>query len=132
MRRLLGSALALAAAAAVAAIAAQSIPAPSRDYPLTAVMSPSAAADQSVARGAIDYVFFCAECHGANGQGNSAKGVPQLAGLHAADLTRQLTALSPSARARHAPLLKRMDHQDLVGIADYLASLAPPPAIAGQ
>ncbi len=95
-------------------------------------MAAASDADQSIARGAIAYVFYCAECHGANGQANPAKGIPQLAGLRVADLMRQLSALSAKAPDRHAQLLARMDQRDLAGIADYLASLAPPPASAIQ
>jgi cytochrome c553 len=126
MRRLLYSALALAAAAS----AAQPVAAPPSAYPPAVMTAPAGDADQSLARGAIAYVFFCAECHGANGQGNPAKGIPQLAGLRVADLMRQLSALSANAPNNHAQLLSHMDHRDLAGIADYLASLAPPPASA--
>jgi cytochrome c553 len=153
VRRLLCSALALAAGASAAQptplptgvqyagrpaqhrslLADPASPAAARSDDQSVVTAPAAGpTDQSIARGAIAYVFFCADCHGANGHGSSASGIPQLAGLRAADLMRQLSALSTSAPNQHARLLARLDHQDLIAIADYLASFAPPPPSAVQ
>ncbi len=94
----------------------------------SAANDPNDAANSSIARGAIAYVFFCADCHGANGQGDQTKGVPQLAGAPAADLARRLAQLSTAAadRSVHVNLLGKLDRKDIQAVADYLASLAAP------
>jgi cytochrome c553 len=98
----------------------------------SAANDPNDAANSSIARGAIAYVFFCADCHGANGQGDQTKGVPQLAGMPAADLAQRLAQLStaPADRSAHVSLLGKLDRKDIQAVADYLATLAAPPAVA--
>jgi len=114
---------ALALAAGLAACATRSI------------AGQAAPADQLVARGALSYTFYCADCHGGNGAGDAAKHVPQLAGRSAASLVRDISALQDAARAsrgqatnQHARVLSRLNSEQIEAIADYLASLAPPPS----
>ena len=101
----------------------------------TLVAAQTRTADQLVARGALSYTFYCADCHGGNGAGDAAKHVPQLAGRSAASLVRDISALQDAARAsrgqatnQHARVLSRLNSEQIEAIADYLASLAPPPS----
>ncbi|HUN73395.1 MAG TPA: c-type cytochrome [Steroidobacteraceae bacterium] len=101
----------------------------------TLVAAQTRTADQLVARGALSYTFYCADCHGGNGAGDAAKHVPELAGRSAASLVRDISALQDAARAsrgqatnRHARVLSRLNSEQIEAIADYLASLAPPPS----
>jgi cytochrome c553 len=116
---------------------------PLRDPPSTTAPSDptfSVAMDQdtdsnpSKARAAIDYVYLCADCHGAGGGGNAAIGVPQLAGRPARDLKQRLAQLSAHHGATgwpdHARVLGQLSQEDIEAIADYLATLVPPPPIA--
>jgi len=100
---------------------------------------PSSAADMppsnpSKARAAIDYVYLCADCHGGIGEGNAAQGVPPLAGQPARDLKQHLAQLSAHHGATgwpdHTRLFDKLSQEDLEAIADYLATLVRPPAIA--
>lgn len=80
------------------------------------------------------YGRLCASCHGRSGQGNGASGVPQLAGQHFEYLRRQIyNAIDgerPGLAASHIRLLKRLQPDDIDGVADYLARL--PPRRSGQ
>jgi cytochrome c553 len=124
MCRLTWGALALAAVLALSAAA----------RPIAAQSSPGA---QLTARGAVSYALYCAACHGGNGGGNPASHAPELAGRAAAALARQLSELRHAARAAgvqgkrpHANALAQLNAEDIEGIAEYLASLAPPPPAA--
>ncbi len=92
--------------------------------------------DQLVARGALNYTFYCSSCHGGNGEGNAARHVPQLASRDAASLVREISSLRDAARtgspgtARHARVLAQLKTRQIQGIAEYLAGLAPPPSAA--
>jgi cytochrome c553 len=113
----------LALAHIVAVCAAHAVAAQSRD------------SDQLTAHGAISYVFYCAACHGGNGGGDALHHVPPLAGRAAAALVRQITALKDAAGpggsgGNHARSLAALNAAQIEGIADYLASLVPPPSAA--
>jgi len=102
----------------------------------TLVAAQTRTGDQ-LAQGALSYTFYCADCHGGNGAGDAAKHVPQLAGRSAASLVRDISALQDAARPtrgratdRHARVLSRLHSEQIKAIADYLASLAPPPSFA--
>lgn len=75
--------------------------------------------------GARVYLDRCADCHGATGQGSAARGVPRLAGQHAAYLQRQvLDAVEgrrPLLRATHGAMFSRLSADSLDGLTDYLA-----------
>jgi cytochrome c553 len=101
------------------------------------VTAQTSTGDQLIARGALSYAFYCAACHGGNGGGSPVAHVPQLAGRNAAWLARQIAALRDAPRtgrsqatANHARVLGQLSAAQIEGIAEYLASLAPPPSVA--
>jgi cytochrome c553 len=77
----------------------------------------------------------CAACHGAHGEGNSAQGTPNIAGLDAAYIERQLRDFSAGRRGgdakdtygarMRAAAQALADTQAQRGVADYVAALAP-------
>ena len=85
----------------------------------------------SVTHGARVYLSLCASCHGPTGAGNGASYVPRLAGQHFAYLERQLydavDGRRPNMGGEHARRLSRLDREDILGVADYLSRLLPPP-----
>jgi cytochrome c553 len=101
------------------------------------IAAPTTSGDQLIARGALSYTFYCAACHGGNGEGNAADHVPQLAGRNAAVLGREISMLKDAARTdrarvtdTHARVLAPLSAEQIEGIADYLTSLAPAPLAA--
>jgi cytochrome c553 len=53
----------------------------------------------------------CAECHGADAQGDAARFVPKLAGQHTAYLLRQVRAIAAGRRANaHPDMTRRLSH----------------------
>ena len=71
----------------------------------------------------------CVACHGNHAEGNRLAGIPHLAGLPDAYLTRQLTHFR--AEARDNPSMQVIAHTltpaEIVALARYFAALAPPP-----
>jgi len=104
------------------------------DPTFPAAMNQDTGSNPSKAQAAIDYVYLCADCHGGIGEGNAAYGVPPLAGQPARDLKQRLAQLSAHHGATgwpdHARVLGKLSQADIEAIADYLATLVPPPAIA--
>jgi cytochrome c553 len=103
------------------------------------VAAQDSAGEQLMAQGAVSYAFYCAGCHGGNGGGHPGKHVPQLAGRPSASLLKEISALQAAARtgrsgaagrSTHARVLAELSAKQLQGIAEYLASLAPPPPVA--
>lgn len=94
------------------------------------------------AQGIIDYVYFCAGCHGANGEGSQHRHVPALAGRSSQLLASEISSLQartpggdgpPGRQPAHSPhqrALAQLSAAQIQAIAAYLASLAPPPAAA--
>ncbi|HEY1283779.1 MAG TPA: c-type cytochrome [Steroidobacteraceae bacterium] len=80
---------------------------------------------QYVSHGAAVYAARCAQCHGTSGQGNSQEVVPRLAGQHYEYLLRQMydavDGRRPNFSRAHVRLLARLERNDLVGVADFLA-----------
>jgi hypothetical protein len=62
-------------------------------------------------------------------QGDSAHVVPKIGGQHFEYLRRQIydavDGRRPGFPASHVRLLARLDHDDIVGVADYLSRIAP-------
>jgi len=83
-----------------------------------------------LARGASVFVESCQKCHQPRAEGNAAQYVPRLAGQHYDYLLRQLYDVvegrRPNMTGTHRRLVARLDHDQLVGVADYLSRLAPP------
>jgi cytochrome c553 len=79
------------------------------------------------AEGASLYASKCQSCHGRDAEGDSARGVPRLAGQHYSYLMRQMydavdgrrTALPRLHSQRIAPL----DFQQVRAVADFLARI---------
>ena len=92
---------------------------------LTPVGPASRGSGRHLGSGARVYLDRCADCHGATGQGSAARGVPRLAGQHAAYLQRQvLDAVEgrrPLLRATHGAMFSRLSADSLDGLTDYLA-----------
>jgi cytochrome c553 len=92
-----------------------------------------------LAHGASVYFRLCESCHGSSGQGDSAHLVPKIGGQHYEYLRRQIydavDGRRPGFPASHVRLLARLDHDDIVGVADYLSRMgtryAGPQAVAG-
>ena len=78
-----------------------------------------------VERGAAVYAAQCAECHGASGEGDGEKLIPRIAGQHYKYLLRQMydavDGRRPNFSRSHVRLLKRLERDDFVGLADVLS-----------
>ena len=73
------------------------------------------------------YVSACASCHGKQGEGDAGKGIPRLAGQHAAYLVRQIydavDARRPALTASHRKRLAPLTFDEVLGITDYLSRI---------
>lgn len=78
-------------------------------------------------RGAAVYSRSCQSCHGRAAQGDAARAVPRLARQHYEYLRRQIydavDGRRPGFPPSHIRLLRRLDRDDIAGIADYLSRL---------
>jgi cytochrome c553 len=88
--------------------------------------APRNVGDGSLLRhGAQVYAERCAECHGNSGEGDGRALTPRVAGQHYAYLLRQLydgvDGRRPNFSAGHIRILARLQRDDLVGVADFLA-----------
>jgi cytochrome c553 len=93
---------------------------------------------QYLEQGRTIYQSKCASCHGRNAEGSDARGMPRLAGQHAAYLARQIydavdgrrPPLTRTHRTRFAPLA----FEEVLGLTDYLSRIgwnaSLPPASA--
>jgi len=98
-------------------------------------LPPSAAVDigngELAASGQLIYVRACAPCHGNSGAGDDTSEVPTLAGQHYNYLLRQMIDATQDQRPEfpreHSMLLRRLERNDLIGLADFLSrSVAGP------
>jgi cytochrome c553 len=75
--------------------------------------------------GAEVYAAKCAQCHGMMGEGSASAHVPRLAGQHYAYLLRQMydavDGRRPNFSRSHVRLLSKLQRDDFVGVADFLA-----------
>ncbi len=80
-----------------------------------------------VAQGRRLYTTLCVSCHGAEGGGSDARFVPRLAGQRYDYLLRQLHDVvdgrRPNMMAIHDSRLRKLDMEELNGLADYLSRL---------
>jgi cytochrome c553 len=80
---------------------------------------------QLVRHGAAVYGQRCAQCHGLMGEGREEGRVPRLAGQHYGYLLRQMhdavDGRRPNFSRSHVRLLARLERDDFVGLADFLA-----------
>jgi cytochrome c553 len=75
----------------------------------------------------------CASCHGVDGAGNGPGGIPALAGLPRAYMTKQIADFESGARANSVmtPIAKTLTADDAAAAAQYYAALprvTPAPA----
>jgi cytochrome c553 len=75
--------------------------------------------------GAQVYAQRCTECHGPRGEGQGLALVPRVAGQHYAYLLRQMydgvDGRRPNFSSSHVRTFARLQRDDLVGLADFLA-----------
>ena len=75
------------------------------------------------------YRTSCAGCHGPRGLGNDATQTPRLAGQHYNYLVRQIfdgiDGRRPNLPAPHVILMKQLNREQIMGIADFLARVSP-------
>jgi len=87
--------------------------------------APGVGDGQQVRHGASVYAQRCAQCHGSAGQGEAKELVPRLAGQHYEYLLRQMydavDGRRPNFSRAHVRLLAKLERNDLVGVADFLA-----------
>ncbi len=78
-------------------------------------------------KGAAIYGAKCASCHGLQGEGNDAKGIPVLSGQHAAYLARQIydavDGRRPHLAGSHGKRFKPLAFEEVQGLSDYLSRL---------
>lgn len=76
-------------------------------------------------KAALTYERRCRGCHGPRGEGDGAKAVPKLSGQRYEYLLRQMYDATdgrrPNFPTAHLRLLKRMERDDLTGLADFLS-----------
>ncbi len=96
---------------------------------LDPVSMPGQGNGERVKQGGTVYLRLCESCHGPSGRGDAQSAVPQIGGQHYEYLLRQIHYAAdgnrPSFPAEHVQLLKRLEHDDIVGVADYLSRIAP-------
>jgi cytochrome c553 len=99
---------------------------PSRAEPQGSVLAGKDIATNGSAQGAP----ACGACHGANGEGQPAGGIPRLTGLNEAYLARQLAVFGNGTRdnATMSPISKTLTEQSMADVAAYYASLPAPKA----
>ncbi len=80
---------------------------------------------QFAERGAALYSRSCASCHGVGGEGDAKQRIPQVAGQHYEYLRRQIydgvDGRRPNFSNAHIRLFASLDHDDITGVADFLA-----------
>ncbi|MBZ0106044.1 MAG: c-type cytochrome [Sulfuricella denitrificans] len=83
-----------------------------------------------LAKGKELYVKECTTCHGANGEGDSKKFYPVLAGQHYKYLLRQVTEIREGKRRNANPdmvkIVKKYNDHDLDAVVEYMASISMP------
>lgn len=79
--------------------------------------------------GAQVYHRACESCHGAGAEGNDQMRQPRLAGQHYGYLVKQVDAMIRGTRYNlnrdHAGIFKSLTKQEIAGLTDYVARLAP-------
>ncbi len=81
-------------------------------------------------QGADLYAKECVSCHGKNGEGDSAKFYPVLAGQHYKYLLRQVTEIRDGKRRNANPdmvkIVKKYNDQQLDAVVEYMSSITMP------
>lgn len=80
---------------------------------------------ENLEQGARLYATRCASCHGVSGDGDAARGLPRIAGQHAAYVSRQIydavDGRRPALTRSHRKLFAPLDFQEVRGLADWLS-----------
>ena len=83
-----------------------------------------------VEEGSRIYAENCESCHGRDAKGDSAKGIPRLAGQHYAYLMRQMydavDGRRPALPQLHSKRIAPLDFEQVRAVADYLARIGWP------
>ncbi len=99
---------------------------------LTPDVPPGVGDGQLVDHGSQLFAERCKSCHGLSAEGSAAKIIPRLAGQHYEYLMRQIydavDGRRPNMSRAHVRMLAHLDRNDIVGLADFLSRLEPPPA----
>lgn len=97
----------------------------------TAQAADIAAGKQIVTQGNSRGATACIACHGLDGAGNAAAGYPQLAGLSAVYMARQLAGFKHGSRKNPImqPIAAALSDTETSNVTAYYASLKPAPAI---
>lgn len=95
---------------------------------LAMLASTTSAAPPSIVTQGSGAARACAGCHGVDGAGNAESGVPLLAGLPEAYLTKQIEDFKSGARSNPimAPIAQALSAGDTESAAKYYASLERP------
>lgn len=103
---------------------------------LPPTQAPDTGSGDLVTAGQTTYAGACAVCHGPSGTGDATSGIPRLAGQHYNYLLAQMIAATEGSRPAfppaHTSLLQHLQRTDLIGLADYLCRLTPPPPTGGS
>lgn len=90
--------------------------------------APGVGDGQLLQHGAEVYAHLCRSCHGRAGQGDEERAVPAIGGQHYEYLMRQIydavDGRRPNFSSRHIRLLARLDHDDILGVSDFLSRRA--------
>ena len=96
---------------------------------LLAASPPAHASGRDIATlGVKPDVPACSSCHGAQGEGQPAAGIPRLAGMDSAYLSNQLSLFENGARKSDVmtPIATALSADQRKAVADYFASLKEP------
>jgi len=95
---------------------------------LLGMSAPPVLAADGAANAAPGRAASCSPCHGQNGQGQPATGIPRLAGLNAQYLERQLESFKDGTRKNRIMLMIASDLTDgeRNALANYYAGMATP------
>ncbi len=84
----------------------------------------------NLAAGEALYTDYCAECHGANGEGNNAELVPRIQAQHYRYLVRQFEWIRDGKRRNSneemVAQIQGFDDRDISAVMDYVSRLQPP------
>lgn len=99
---------------------------------LTRLGSRGIGSGEFVEEGSRIYAEKCQSCHGRDAKGDSAQGIPRLAGQHYGYLMRQMydavDGRRPAMPPLHSKRIAPLDFQQVRAVADYLSRIGWPDA----
>lgn len=107
-------------------------------HSLTFDVAPGVGDGELANHGSDVYSERCAKCHGLSGEGDATKLIPRIAGQHYEYLMRQIydsvDGRRPNMSRAHVKLFAALDHDDIIGLSDFLSRLdshpRPPRSVA--